>query len=152
MSVVRKKTLGFRVSESFAGCGMQAYYRSSSRQSLPDWLPSWLKEGKTQEVIRKMLRYDRCAVYDFQGDQVLKSWTDNWEGRISDDGKILAMNYVDADRWLRRAEVYDLPLPVWSPWWSRGAGIALVLLLCLLLVRRRGGGKHASPGNQRLNA
>lgn len=138
MSVIRSKSLNFRVSECFPGCGMQAYYRSVSRRELPEWVPVWLKQGKPHELIRWLLNYNRCEVYDFHSDQILKSWSEAWEGRVSDDGKNLVMNELGIDHNLLRAEVYDLPLPVWSPWWSRGAGIGLVLLLCLLLVRRRG--------------
>jgi len=146
--VVRSKPLDFRISEYFPGCGMQAYYRSVANRPLPDWIPAWLKQGKLQELIRWLLHHNRCSVHDFNSDQTLKSWSENCEGRVSDDGRYLVINEMDNDRNLLRAEVYDLPLSVWSPWWSRGAGIGLILLLCQLLVRRRGAGLHATPTQQ----
>jgi len=78
-----------------------------------------------------------CFVYDFPSDQIIASWSDTWRGTVSDDGKTLVMSDVDAECLVRRADVYDLPLPVWSPWWSRGTGISLVMLFALMVLKRR---------------
>jgi hypothetical protein len=146
-SKVHEKTFPFRLTTSSPCSGFQVFCDKWFDLNLPKWMEEWFPKGKIHDLIQKWRMQQACFVYDFPNDQIVVSWPHGWNGNVSDDGKTLVMNYDDADYHVRRAEVYDLPFPVWSPWWSRGTGIGLLLLLSLFLVRRRGRGKHASSVN-----
>lgn len=148
-SVVGTKQLSFRPDEYSACRGCQVYYQGNPRTTIPSWLASYLPEGKLRTTLQEWFNRNRTFIYDFRSNQTLKSWPQNRRGFVSDDGTVLVMNEFDDKYVLLSAEVYDLPLPVWSPWWSRGTGIGLVLLFSLLLVRRKGARLHTTPTQQK---
>jgi hypothetical protein len=117
--------------------GGQLYYYGDQASGWPSWIES--KLGKDSYLFRLFLsfyyrRYN--AVYDWQSGRDVMQWGGKWSGSPSFDGSLLVMCenaedvYMSGGRNdLRRIVVYDLPLPVHSPWWAQGAGIAVFILL-----------------------
>jgi hypothetical protein len=123
--------------------GGQLYYYGDQASDWPSWLES--KLGKDSFFFRLFLsfyyrRYN--AVYDWRSDTDVMKWSGRYSGSPSFDGSMLVMCEHAEDVYLsggvddlRRINVYDLPLSVYSRWWSRSAGLLSFLVVCLLLCK-----------------
>jgi hypothetical protein len=147
MSVAKKREFTFQLEGCLACGGSQVYCKSVAERPLPKWIKGWLPKGMIHDLIKNWLNRQIHFVYDFGRDQIETGWPKNTSASVSEDGSILVIKDLRADHSVQRFFVYDLPLPVWLPWWSRGTGFVLVLLLCLLLVRRRSAGQPAIPSS-----
>jgi hypothetical protein len=119
--------------------GGQLYYYGDQAAGWPSWVEE--KLGKDSTLFKWFLRwyYRRYnAVYDWRAGLDAAEWPGNWYGSPSPDGSLLVMcenaqdTYLSGGRHdLRKIMVYDLPLPVYSPWWRRGFGIAVLIVVAL---------------------
>jgi len=103
----------------------------------PTWIETRLPKGRLHDFVVDWYQRENHFIYDCTHEQVVMKWPGKWYGFVSKDGKTLVMNQTNQDRNTLKAVIYDLPLPVYSPWRGRTAGAAMLILLGLLLVRRR---------------
>ena len=145
MSIAKKKEYTFQLEGCLACSGSQVYCKSYLERPIPKWIKNWLPKGKVYDLLKSWMNRQMHFIYDFASDQIVKGWPENTSASVSEDGSTLVVYETGPNNSVQSVQVYDLPLPVWSPWWNRGTGIGLILLLSLLLVRRRDDRKHASP-------
>jgi hypothetical protein len=118
--------------------GRQTLIHDPSSGKTPELLKRWITEIHTQEKVADWLNPLSQMIYDWDTGQTALRWARPWHGHISRDGKhlILWKTRPDAPRNVLQADVYDLPLPVRSPWWPRLAALVAGLLALSVLLRR----------------
>jgi hypothetical protein len=122
--------------ENLIAYSSQIAFHRPPKQRLPDWLQEqvgkikffndWLKE-----------EWDEIHVFDYENDR------DLWKLEVprydfisleaTANHSALIINRLANDHY--EIAVLALPLPSYSPWWSRAAGL-IVFVFCLLLLRQ----------------
>ncbi|MFT3879952.1 MAG: hypothetical protein QM703_09875 [Gemmatales bacterium] len=121
--------------------GLQSIVPNDGQTTLSKFIKDKMGTGVFFKAVEPWIIRPSTSIYDWKSGRTYPGWTGDHRWQISPDSKyLLIVHQISTEKQTKQgtlAQVFQMPLTFYSPWWNKITGTFIAVLIFIFLWRRQ---------------